>query len=133
MMLVPAAAWSQQTANVVLITHKSSNVDSLSLLDIRRLYLGFSVANKNVNRPVINRVNEKVYEDFLKNIMHMTEDGYKRKIVRRVFRYGADYVTELYSIVAIARHLDAHPNDVVFVATDDLPRIKGAKIVVRLW
>lgn len=133
MIFLTTATWAQNAPGVVLITHQSSNIDFLSLLEIRRLYLGFPVGNEHVNRPVINRFNNKVYEDFLKNVMHMTEDGYKRKIVRRVFKYGADYVKELYSIEEIAEHLSVYPNDVVFVGTENLPKIEGAKVVTRLW
>jgi hypothetical protein len=86
-----------------------------------------------VNKPVINRFNKKLYEDFLKNVMHMTEDGYKRKIVRRVFKYGAEYIKELYSIEEIAEHLSAHPDDVVFVSTANLSEIKDARVIARLW
>lgn len=133
MILFAAVAWSQDASSVVLVTHHSSDIDSLSLLEIRRLYLGFPISNKQVNKPVINRFNKKLYEDFLKNVMHMTEDGYKRKIVRRVFKYGAEYIKELYSIEEIAEHLSAHPDDVVFVSTANLSEIKDARVIARLW
>lgn len=131
--LFTAVAWSDNAVGVVLITHQSSNIKTLSLLEIRRLYLGFPVSNKHVNRPVINRFNEKLYGDFLKNVMHMTEDGYKRKIVRRVFKYGADYIKELSSLEDIADHLRTNPNDVVFVNRENISKIEDAKVVARLW
>lgn len=133
MIFFTTVAWSQNAASVVLITHQSSRLETLSLLEIRRLYLGFSLSNKYVSRPVINRTKEKLYEDFLKNVMHMTEDGYKRKIVRRVFRYGADYIEELHSIKEIEEHLVVYPGDVIFVASENLAEIDNAKVVARLW
>ena len=126
-------AYAEDASGVVIITNKSSQVESLSLLEIRRLYLGFSINNNYVGNPVINRTNEKLYANFLKNVMHMTEEGYKRKIVRRVFRYGSDYVAELHSLDAINQHLKENANDVVFVESKDVSHMDDVKIVMRLW
>lgn len=130
---VPQCVFADNPAGVFLVTHKSSAVESLSLLQIRRLYLGFPVKNMYVNRPVINRSSEHLYEHFLKNVMHMTKEGYKRKIVRRVFRHGADYIKELNSIDDIAEHLNVYTNDVVFVQGRNLDRLDNTRVVVRLW
>ena len=121
-------ASANEIASVVLVTHKSSELGSLTLLEIRRLYLGFPVSNEHVKRPVINRSNNEVYE-----AMHMTEDGYRRKIVRRVFRYGTNYIDELYSLEGIRKHLAERPGDVVFIDARKLPLVPDARVIVRLW
>lgn len=133
LMLFCSPLQAQETEQVVLVTHRSSAAETVSLLDIRRLYLGFPSDNPYIGKPVINRSSQRIFEDFLKNVMHVTEDGYRRKIVRRVFRYGSDYVTELESIAAIAQHLENYPHDVVFVKKSDLIHLDGVKILVRLW
>ena len=120
-------------SSAVLVTHKSSELKSLTLLEIRRLYLGFPVSNEHVRRPILNRSNNKLYEAFLKNVMHMTEDGYKRKIVRRVFRYGANYIDELYSLEKIMQHLAENPGDVVFIDAGKLSMAPDVRVIVRLW
>lgn len=124
---------AEDHGQVVMITHTSSSAEAISLLEIRRLYLGFSSQDADIGKPIINHSDRQLFEDFLKNIMHVTEDGYRRKIVRRVFRYGSDYVTELQSIEKIAQHLAENPNDVVFVYVNNLQRYGDVKILVRLW
>ncbi len=103
------------------------------MLEIRRLYLGYAITNKHVNQPLINRSSEKLYDDFLKNVLHVTRNGYRRKIVRRVFRQGAKNILELYSMDSISKHLQFHPNDVVFVSRDKLEYVENAKVIERLW
>ena len=124
---------SETSTEVVLIAHESSKISRLSLLQVRRLYLGFNIDDKYVGRPVINRSDSKVYSNFLKNVMHMTQDGYKRKVVRRVFRYGSDYITELSTLDSIVEHLENNPKDIIFVKKENLSVINNAKIVMRLW
>lgn len=124
---------AEDHGQVVMITHASSSAEAISLLEIRRLYLGFPSQDADIGKPIINRSDRQLFEDFLKNIMHVTEDGYRRKIVRRVFRYGSDYVTELQSIEKIAQYLVENPNDVVFVHGKNLQRYGDVKILVRLW
>jgi hypothetical protein len=133
MFIFSPSAWSDKSREVVLVTSVSSKIGELSLLEIRRLYLGYSIDNEHVNKPLINRSNERLYEDFLKNILHVTREGYKRKIVRRVFRHGAEYIVELKSIKAISQHLQKHPNDVVFITRNHIDEIENVKVVVRLW
>ena len=133
LLLLVKPIMSDVVSEVVLVTHESSVVESISIPEIRRLYLGFPVSSNGINKPVINRTTSKIYADFLKNIMHMTEDGYKRKIIRRVFRYGSDYIKELDSLEIIVRHLEEHPGDVVFVYMKDIPQMGNVKIVMRLW
>ena len=140
-MLAVAAALmlsSISTANadnsVVLITAKGSGIESLSNRDIRRIFLGLKSADSDlVNKPVINLYNEAVYEEFLKNVMHMTEGAYKRKIVKRIFRNGTEEIKEIRKLNELNAHLTGNVGDISFVEKTAVEKMHDIEVVKVLW
>ncbi len=118
----------------VLVTSENSSVEETSLLDIRRIYLGLAVSNNNrVVKPVINTSSKDLYREFLKNIMHMTEKGYKRKLVKRVFRQGGRKILSIDSTVNLVEYLRKNPDNVSFMKYEDARNQKALKIIQVLW
>ena len=107
---------SYAESKVVLIAAKGSGIKSISNHDLRRVFLGLkSVDSKLVNKPVINLHNKDVYEGFLKNVMHMTEGTYKRKIVKRIFRNGTKEIKEVKLLNELNAHLTSNVGDISFI------------------
>jgi len=118
----------------VLIAAELSPVNKASVLEIRRLFLGLPASSDNlIQNTVINLSDPVAYKDFLKNIMHMTDSGYRRKIVKRIFRQGGKKVNEIEDIEEIVNHLTNNPYDVSFMMADEAKKTKGIKVVQVLW
>jgi len=118
----------------VLVAAKSSPVQKHSVLEIRRIYLGLpSSADSLIKNPVINSSNQDMYKAFLKNVMHMTEKGYQRKIIKRIFRQGGEKVREIQNISELVNYLDENINDVSFMSESTAKKTKGIKVVQVLW
>ena len=67
MLLVLALPAASGEAKVALITARGSNIDAISVRDIRRLYLGLkSTDNESVRKPVLNLQSDELYDEFLK-------------------------------------------------------------------
>lgn len=129
----PAAAISKNHS-AVLICAGNCTINHLDALDVRRIFLGLKPINHSQKiKPIINRSNEKLYKDFLKNILHMTEDGYKRKIIKRVFRQGADYIKETSSIDKLVTQLNENPNLISFIRPEQASQYRSIKVVQILW
>lgn len=121
-------------SRVVLVCSNNSSLSSLNMTDIRRIYLGLNPINiKTRVNPVLNLSNRYIYEDFLKNIMHMTEDSYKRKMIKRVFRRGASQIPEVKSIKELVTHLKNNPNDISFLSEKTAEETNGIRVIQRLW
>jgi hypothetical protein len=119
---------------VVLIAAKGSGIEMISTRDIRRIFLGLKSADSEmVNKPVINLHNRKVYEQFLKNVMHMTEGAYERKLVKRVFRHGTAAIREVDRLDELNRHLSNHVGDISFIDYTELEHMPDVEIVKVLW
>lgn len=123
-----------QDVGGVLVASENSQVKTISILEIRRVYLGLPPSpNSLIKKPVINLSDEKTFKAFLKNIMHMTEKGYQRKLIKKIFRQGGRKVKETHSIDELISHLDENPHDVSFMDEDTAKRTKGIKVLQVLW
>ena len=119
---------------VVLIAAKGSGIESLSNRDIRRVFLGLKSADSElVNKPVINLYNRGLYEEFLKNVMHMTEGAYKRKIVKRIFRNGTEEIKEVEMLDELNTHLTNNIGDISFVDYAAVEKMHDIEVVKVLW
>jgi len=119
---------------VVLIAAKGAGIKSISNRDIRRVFLGLKSADSElVNKPVINLYNRKLYEDFLKNVMYMTEGTYKRKIVKRIFRNGTEEIKEIEKLNELNKHLTSNIGDISFVYSDTVEKMHNIEVVKVLW
>jgi len=87
----------------------------------------------HVNKPVINMSSQETYSQFLKNIMYLTKAGYKRKILKRIFRQGADEIQTIDSINHLTEYLKDHPNDISFMLKEEALKNPDLKIIQALW
>lgn len=117
----------------VLVAADSSPVHKISILEIRRLYLGLPSSDGLIKETVINLADPVAYKNFLKNVMHMTDNGYRRKIVKRIFRQGGRKVNEIQNIAEIVSYLEEHPYAVSFMAEETARKTKTIKVVQVLW
>lgn len=120
--------------SVVLIAAKGSGIESISIRDIRRVFLGLkSTDSEFVKKPVINLYDEDVYEGFLKNVMHMTEGAYKRKIVKRIFRNGTEKIKEINMLEELNKYLISNVGDISFVDGAAVEKMHDIEVVKVLW
>jgi len=125
---------SYADGKVVLIAAKGSGIESISNRDIRRVFLGLKSADSElVNRPVINLNNKEIYEEFLKNIMHMTEGAYKRKLVKRIFRNGTEEIKEVEMLNELNTHLTSNVGDISFVENSVVDKMTDIEVIKVLW
>lgn len=117
----------------VLVTAKNSSVKEVSRIELRRIYLGLSSSGNSIVNPVINISDMAIYKAFLKNVMHMTEKGYRRKIVKRVFRQGTKNIKEITSQDELVKYLQENVNDVSFMDSEIAKKTRGIKVVQSLW
>ena len=133
-LLFSASSQSSHHFQAVLVSAKNSNIIALEKNDVRRLFLGLRPVNsQQSNIPIINTSNPAAYKLFLKNIMFLTERGYERKLIKRVFRQGADKIESFDSINALTRHLKQHPDNITFMLKQDALKQPDLKIIQALW
>jgi len=133
-LLFSSGSHSSHHLQAVLVSAKNSNMKTLEKKDIRRLFLGLRPINiKQTSTPIINTSNPTGYKLFLKNIMFLTERGYERKLIKRVFRQGADRIESFDSIDDLTQHLKQHPDNISFMLKQEALKHPDLKIIQVLW
>jgi hypothetical protein len=118
----------------VLVAAQDSPVEKISLLEIRRIYLGLEpTVDSRINQPVMNLTDPLLYRAFLRNVMHMTESGFRRKTVKRIFRQGGEKVAQIKSNSMLIEHLKNNKNDVTFMDLKTAQQSTEIKVVQVLW
>ncbi|TNF38792.1 MAG: hypothetical protein EP315_00690, partial [Gammaproteobacteria bacterium] len=116
--------------SVVLIASKNTEITEITIIDLRRIYLGITPHKaRRVNEPILNLSNEQIHHDFLKNIMRMTDDGYRRKIIKRVFRRGSATIKEAHTTEEIMSHLNENKNNISFIRAGDISDKAEVRII----
>jgi hypothetical protein len=133
-LLVSTAHADASEGKVVLIAARGSGIEVMHLRDVRRMYLGLkSVDSMSVKNPVLNVQSSALYDEFLKNIMHMTEGGYKRKLVKRMFRQGREEIPEMASLKELNDHLLENIGDISFVEITSIESMENIEVIQILW
>ena len=118
----------------VLVVSEKSELNQISRLEIRRIYLGLPASiQPKVENPILNVNDKEFYRAFLKNVMHMTENGYRRKSVKRIFRQGGGKILEIGDLEKLVEHLRNNPNDISFMDEVTAKKAPGIKVIKELW
>ncbi len=106
---------------------------SLATLELRKLYLGFTVRHDgHPLRPVRNRTDATLDAVFLQYVVAMSEEIYQRRLLELSLQQGRPRPIEVTSLDALARAMAA-PHGISFAWEADLARIPGAQASRVLW
>ena len=118
----------------VLVAAQNSQLNKISIIEVRKLYLGLPASKQSgIKQPVINTSDKQVYLSFMNNIMRMTEKSYNRKLIKRIFRQGADKIISIDNNEELVQFILDNPNNVTFMSIEKAKNAKGIKVVQPLW
>ena len=129
-----AAAPPHRDRSIVLFTTEPDPDMSLATLDLRKLYLGFTVRHEGHQlRPIRNRCDETLDAVFLQYVMAMSEEIYERRLLELSLQQGRPRPIEVTSLDELIRAMAVAPHSVSFAWSTDLARIPGAHPIRVLW
>lgn len=133
-----AACWPfascAREQHLVLIAAADAEISPLSVVELRRLFLGLPV--KRAGRalvPIINRSSERSYQVFLQAVMAMSDRSYHRQLLRRFYRSGIQPPAEIRDFADLLAAVKRRPGVVTYVIGERLPNDLGISIVQELW
>jgi hypothetical protein len=121
--------------SMVLVTSSDSPVDSVSPLDIRKLYLGFVVRDRQGNpiRPMTNASDSRLWEIFLQDVMGMSARSYDRRLLTLTLQSGRPRPDVYGSLQSILDSVEQDDNAVAIVWEEDIAKRPGLKVIRVLW
>jgi hypothetical protein len=132
--LVLTAATSRADLAVVLVTEKDSAIETISSLDIRKIYLGISVTNDgNVIRALRRRDDERLNQIFLQSVIAMSQRSYERRLLSLALKFGTPRPTEVDSHDELLDLLVRYPSSIAYMWKSEAESDSSVKIIRVLW
>jgi hypothetical protein len=135
-LLTLLAAGTQAFAGeqLVLIVSADSKIAQLDSLEVRKLFLGLTVAQNGQRlRPVLNETDARVKEIFLQNIVSMSDITYDRSLLRLALIQGQRPPTVYKDIALLLGAVATDPSTVSYAWTKDVTHDSRIKILRVLW
>jgi len=118
----------------VLVAAKESRIQKVSIIEVRKIFIGLPASElSGIRQPVINHSDNQVYQIFLKKVLRMTDKGYKRKLIKRIFRQGSEKIKTIYKKRELLEYLRENPDDVSFMSKENADNTAGIKVIQQLW
>lgn len=129
-----AAAPASREQAVVLFARDVDPDMSLATLELRKLFLGFTVMHDgHVLRPIRNRSDATLDAIFLQYVVAMSEDVYERRLLELSLQQGRPRPQEVNSLPALVQAMQVTPHGISFGWQSDLAEIADVHVIRTLW
>ena len=118
---------------VLLVADEASPIETLSSFEVRKLYLGISVFREgHALRPLRNLADPRLNDTFLQSVVGLSEEGYARRLLANVFKFGTARPDEYRNAEQVLQALHGNPYAVSYVWVTGAPP-PGLKVLRVLW
>ena len=132
LMLSITTSWADDA--VVLVAHVDSPIDEISLLDVRKAYLGISVTiSGHTVRPLRQSDDERLNLILLQTVLAMSQRTYDRRLLSMMLKYGTPRPPELDDQDAVFKQLAEHPHSISYMWKSDAESNAQLKMLRVLW
>jgi hypothetical protein len=121
--------------SLVLVAGENSPIVDLNSLEIRKLYLGFNVRDRDDHQihAVTNASDEKVMRIFLQNVMAMSARTYSRRLLTLAVQTGQPRPRSEASLSELHSLLNANGMVVTCMWNRDVEKFGDLKVLKVLW
>ena len=120
--------------SVVLVTSVKCQMEDISMLDIRKAYLGVDVSYKgNVLQAFRHDADEQLQAVFLQNVVAMSERTYERRLLRLLLKSGRPRPPQINSDSELEETLNAVPCGISYMWKQDADGYATLKVLKVLW
>jgi hypothetical protein len=119
---------------VVLVVGRDSPINEISLLDIRKAYLGISVSlGGGTVRPLRRNDDEQLNQIFMQTVIAMSERSYERRLLSLMLRFGTPRPEETDDRDELDRRLAERPYSIAYMWKSEAEADARVKVVRTLW
>jgi hypothetical protein len=132
--ILAAAAPARAEESVALIVSAASPIAHLDSLEVRKLFLGFSVIRDGRSlRALRNSSNERIKQIFLQNVVAMSESTYERRLLSIALQLGQTRPVEFSSRAELLEAVARDPAAVSFAFSSEVAGNPRIKVLRLLW
>lgn len=133
LLAAPASLYADHS--MVLIVNAESSIKKLKPVDLRKIYLGFTVTNGNGRaiHAVTNRSDARLWTIFLQDVMGMSERSYDRRLLSLTLQSGRVQPRVYYNVEQIIEIIKDDKDAIAFVWHEDSIGDENIKVLRVLW
>lgn len=119
---------------VVLVVSGNSPITELSMLDLRKAYLGVAVTidDRSIRSYRLNN-DQLLNQIFMQSVMATSERSYERRLLSLTLKYGRPRPTEIDDPASLIRQLKMNPMGIGYMWRKDAETDPEIRIVKVLW
>ena len=119
---------------VVLVAAATSPLHDIDSLELRKIFLGFTVKRDGQTITGLRNISDEDLNDiFLQTVVAMSEKTYKRRQLSLTLRKGLPRVAEYDNVEDLIKALSSNPYSISYTHEDVAEREPGIKILRVLW
>ena len=119
---------------VVLIAASTSPLHNLNSLELRKIYLGFTVKRDGKTVEGLRYTEDKNLNSiFLQTVVAMSEKSYKNRLLSLTLRHGTPPPAKYDKSEDLLTALSTKPYSVSYMWKDDAVKSSKIKILRELW
>jgi len=120
--------------SVVLVTNATCEIESLSMLEVRKAYFGLTVSydNSTVRAYRLNG-DEELNQIFYQSIVAMSEKSYERRLRSMLLKYGSPRPIAIHEVGVLASAVRESNCAIAYMWQRDVDAESGLKSIRLLW
>ena len=132
LLLLPGLAAAER--HLVLVTGKDCPAEAVSMLDVRKAYLGIGVEIEgHPLRAFRLMAGGRIDEVFYQNVVAMSARSYERRMLSMTLKYGTPRPREFDSISTMVAEMVGTKCAIGYMWRQDVASYEGIKVVRLLW
>lgn len=129
-----AGVSAQAERSVVLVTNAGCDIETLSMLEVRKAYFGLVVGDdKWTVRAFRLGGDENLNQIFYQNVVAMSKKSYERRLLSMLLKYGTPRPPEYSNIPDLLAAVRRSDCGIVYLWGDDAAAASGIKTLRLLW
>lgn len=120
-----------EARDIAVIVNHDLNIESLSLEDVRRIYLGeLKFLGEKRPKPVDQDENEEIRQVFLQKVLRMSKPDYTKYWLHLVFQGGSSVPILKLNSAAVIETVRELKGGIGYVWADEALEVKGIRIAL---
>lgn len=127
-------AFAQTPGDLVLVTHQSSPVATLSAGEVRRVFMGLTVSiPQGPIRPIINASSDSLRTAFLQHVVGLSEQMYRRRRLSLELQQGVIRPLAVPDQKQLVDRLRGSPTGISFMWRRDAQLVPDLRVLRVIW
>jgi hypothetical protein len=120
--------------SVMLVTNEACAMRTISMLDVRKAYLGISISYEGLGiRAYRLNSDDMLNQIFFQSVVAMSKKSYERRLLSLLLKFGTPRPRELRSVEGLVAAVRNSECGIAYMWGDDAKSMSGIKGIRLLW